>query len=54
VSQYYKHIEEIECAASVCIGSEGDMNNISTAKCTIRMAKAGAHVCINRINVTLF
>ena len=40
--------------ASVCIGSEGDMHNVSTAKCAIRMAMAGAHVCINRINASIF
>ena len=52
--QYYEHIEEMESAASVCIGSEGDMHNVSTAKCAIRMAMAGAHVCINRINASIF
>ncbi len=48
--QYYEHIEDMECAASVCIGSEGDMHNVPTANCPIRMAMAGTHVCINCIN----
>jgi hypothetical protein len=30
------------------------MHNVSTAKCAIRMAMAGAHVCINRINASIF
>jgi betaine-homocysteine S-methyltransferase len=61
VSQYYEHIEEMEWAieeclhvASMCIGPEGDMHNVSAAECTIRMAKAGAHVvCIHRHFVPL-
>ena len=41
--QYYKHMEEMEWAASICIGPEGDMHNASTAECAIRMAKAINH-----------
>jgi hypothetical protein len=43
VLQYYKHMEEMEWAASICIGPEGDMHNVSTAECAIRMAKAINH-----------
>ena len=33
-----------QVAASMCIGPEGDMHNVSAAECAIRMAKAVAHV----------
>ena len=31
-------------AASMCIGPEGDLHQVSAAECAVRMAKAGAHV----------
>ena len=57
--QYYKHMEEMEWAASICIGPEGDMHNVSTAECAIRMAKAINHYfdplvsldCIKKANL---
>jgi betaine-homocysteine S-methyltransferase len=54
--EYFEHVEECELAietakefdlpvaATMCIGPEGDMNQISTAECGLRMAKAGAHI----------
>ena len=54
VLQYFEHIEEMEwaievgketgkaVAASMCIGTEGDLHGVSTAECAVRMAKAGA------------
>ena len=51
--QYFEHIEEMEwaievcketslaVAASMCIGPEGDLHNVSTGQCAVRMAKAG-------------
>lgn len=54
--EYFEHIEEMEWAISVCkesglpvaatmcIGPEGDLHNISAADCGVRMAKAGADI----------
>jgi len=56
ICEYFEHIEEMEWAievcketklpvcATMCIGSEGDLHNVSAGKCAIRMAKAGADV----------
>ena len=53
--QYYRNIKEMEwaieeclksdllVAASMCIGPERDMHNVSAAECAIQMAQAGAH-----------
>jgi hypothetical protein len=36
---------DLQVAASMCIGPEGDMHNVSAAECAaIRMAKAGDHI----------
>ncbi len=53
--QYYRNFKEMEwaieeclksdlpVAASMCIGPEGYMHNVSAAECAIQMAQAGAH-----------
>lgn len=57
--EYFEHIEEMEWAiqackevglpkkaicASMCIGPEGDLHDVSAGDCAVRMAKAGANV----------
>ena len=54
--QSYNDIEELEwaieqakksnlpVAASMCIGEEGDMSDVSLEDCAVRMAEAGASV----------
>ncbi|GIX73065.1 betaine--homocysteine S-methyltransferase 1 [Caerostris extrusa] len=56
ICEYFEHIEEMEwaiqvcretslpVAATMCIGPEGDLHNISVGDCAVRMAGAGAHV----------
>jgi len=56
ICEYFEHIEEMEwaievcketnmpVAATMCIGSEGDMHGISAGECAVRMAKAGADI----------
>ncbi|XP_055931359.1 betaine--homocysteine S-methyltransferase 1-like [Argiope bruennichi] len=56
ICEYFEHIEEMEwaievcretslpIAATMCIGTEGDLHNVSVGECAVRMAKAGAHV----------
>lgn len=51
--QYFEHIEEMEwaiqvcketnlpVAATMCIGSEGDLHDVAAGDCAVRMAKAG-------------
>jgi betaine-homocysteine S-methyltransferase len=34
-------------AASMCIGTEGDLEGVSAGECAVRMAKAGASIGIN-------
>lgn len=54
--QYFEHIEEIEwaievcketslpVAATMCIGTEGDLHNVSAGECAVRMARAGRNL----------
>ncbi|GFS89604.1 betaine--homocysteine S-methyltransferase 1 [Nephila pilipes] len=56
ICEYFEHIEEMEwaidvcretslpIAATMCIGKEGDLHNVSVGDCAVRMAQAGAHV----------
>ncbi|XP_022246003.1 betaine--homocysteine S-methyltransferase 1-like [Limulus polyphemus] len=56
VCEYFEHVEEIIWAievckktklpvvASMCIGPEGDLNQISCGECAVKMVKAGADV----------
>lgn len=56
ICEYFEHIEEmvwaievcketgLPIAATMCIGPEGDLHNVSAGDCAVRMAKAGAHV----------
>lgn len=56
ICEYFEHIEEIEWAiqvcketslpvvSSMCIGPDGDLHNVTTGECAVRMAKAGADV----------
>ncbi|GFY62608.1 betaine--homocysteine S-methyltransferase 1 [Trichonephila inaurata madagascariensis] len=56
ICEYFEHIEEMEwaidvcretslpIAATMCIGKEGDLHNITVGECAVRMAQSGAHV----------
>lgn len=56
IAEYFEHIEEMEWAievclgsglpvvASMCIGPDGDLHGKTAGECGVRMAKAGAHV----------
>ncbi|XP_035214876.1 betaine--homocysteine S-methyltransferase 1-like [Stegodyphus dumicola] len=56
ICEYFEHIEEMEwaievcketdlpVAATMCIGTEGDLHNKSVGECAVRMAIAGADV----------
>jgi len=56
LAEYFEHVEEMEWAieackatglptvATMCIGPEGDLHDVSTGECAVRMAKAGADV----------
>jgi len=56
ICEYFEHIEEIEwaieealktgkvVAATMCIGPEGDLHNVTPGECAARMAKAGAKI----------
>lgn len=54
ICEYFRNIEEMEwaiehvrslgkpCAATMCLGPNGDEDGVSLAECAVRMAKAGA------------
>lgn len=56
ICEYFEHVEEIIWAievcketsltvvATMCIGPDGDLHGVSTARCAVQMAKAGAEV----------
>ena len=56
IFQFFDHIEECEWAIEVCmefslpiaatmtIGTQGDLDDVSPADCAVRMARAGADV----------
>jgi len=56
ICEYFEHIEEMEwaieackktgktVAATMCIGTEGDLHGVTAGECAVRMAKAGAEI----------
>ncbi|XP_068995202.1 betaine--homocysteine S-methyltransferase 1-like [Embiotoca jacksoni] len=56
IAEYFEHVEELEwavqvlktsgkpVAASLCMGPEGDMHNVSPGECAVRLVKAGAQI----------